>query len=137
MEDLGLSSSLKYLVQEICRNNHMLYSVAMDEIDNLFSPEAKINIYRIFQESLTNIVRHAEASRIDVEIKKHADRVTFLMKDDGKGFDLKKARSRSLAKRGLGLTTMHERALMAGGTLSIWSQKGKGTEITLTIPIHK
>ena len=109
----------------------------MDEIDHLFSPEARINIYRIFQESLTNIVRHAEASRIEVEIKRENDLVTFRLKDDGKGFDLKKARSRSLGKRGLGLTAMHERALMSGGSLNIRSRRGKGTEITLTIPIQE
>ncbi len=137
LEDLGLSSSLRYLVQEICRNNRMLYEVVMDEIDNLFSPEVQINIYRIFQESLTNIVRHAQASRIDVEIKKKADRVTFLLKDNGNGFDLKEARSRSLEKRGLGLTTMQERALMAEGSLSLASQAGQGTEVMLTIPLQR
>ncbi len=137
LEDLGLSSSLKHLVQEICRNNNMLLSVAVDEIDNLFSPEVKINIYRIFQESLTNVVRHAKASRIAVEIKKKEDRVIFRLKDDGQGFDVKKARSRSLEKRGLGLTTMQERALMSGGTLSISSRKGRGTEVILTIPLSR
>ncbi len=137
LEDLGLSSSLKYLVEETCRNNHMLYTVATDEIDHLFSPEARINIYRIFQESLTNIVRHAEASRIEVEIKRENGLVSFRLKDDGKGFDLKRVRSRSLGKRGLGLTAMHERALMSSGSLNIRSRKGKGTEITLTIPIQE
>jgi PAS domain S-box-containing protein len=136
LEDLGLSSSLKYLVQETCRNHHMLHAVALDEIDQLFSPEARINIYRIFQEALTNIVRHADATRIDVEIKKEENRVSFLIKDNGKGFDLKKARPRALGKRGLGLTTMQERALLAGGTLSIRSQKGKGTAIKLTVPLQ-
>ena len=135
LEDLGLSSSLRYLVEEICRNNHILYEMVMDEIDDLFSPEVKINIYRIFQESLTNIVRHAQASRIDVEIRKQADRVTFLLKDNGKGFDLKEARSRKLDQRGLGLTTMKERALMAEGTLSISSQAGQGTKIRFSVPI--
>jgi PAS domain S-box-containing protein len=137
LEDLGLSSSLKYLVQEICRNNNMLYSVAVDEIDNLFSPEVKINIYRIFQESLTNIVRYAQAGRINVEIKKQQDRVTFLLRDNGLGFDVKEARSRNLDKRGLGLTTMHERALIAGGTLNISSHKGQGTDVILTIPLQR
>jgi len=136
LEDLGLSSSLKYLVQEICGNNNMLYSVAVDEIDTLFSPEVKINIYRIFQESLTNIVRHAQAGRINVEIKKQKDRVRFLLRDNGIGFDVKEARSRNLDQRGLGLTTMHERALMAGGTLSISSHKGQGTDVILTIPLQ-
>jgi PAS domain S-box-containing protein len=136
LEDLGLSSSLKYLVQETCRNHHMRHTVALDEIDQLFSPEAQINIYRIFQEALTNIVRHADAARIDVKITKEENRVSFLIKDNGKGFDLKKARSRALGKRGLGLTTMHERALLAGGTLDIWSQKDQGTAIKLTVPLQ-
>ena len=113
----------------------MLYSVAVDEIDNLFSPEVKINIYRIFQESLTNIVRHAQASRIKVKIKKQKDRVTFLLRDDGPGFDVKEARSRNLDKRGLGLTTMHERALMAESCFSISSHKGRGTDVILTTPL--
>jgi signal transduction histidine kinase len=137
LEDLGLASSLKYLVEETCRKNDMLCTMIMDEIDNLFSAETKINIYRIFQESLTNIVRHADASRLIVEIKKQGDRVSFRVKDNGQGFDLKQARSRHLAKRGLGLATMNERALLAGGTLSIRSQKGEGTGLTLTIPIQK
>lgn len=136
LEDLGLSSSLKYLVQETCGNHHMPCSVVVDEIDGLFSPEVKINIYRIFQEVLTNIVRHAQAGRINVEIKKQQDRVTFLIRDNGIGFDVKETRFRNLDKRGLGLTTMHERALMAGGTLSISSHAGQGTDVILTIPLQ-
>ena len=81
LEDLGLSSSLKYLVEEICRNNHMLCTIAADDIDKLFSPEAKINIYRIFQEALTNVVRHAESGHIEMAIIKEKERVTFRLKD--------------------------------------------------------
>jgi PAS domain S-box-containing protein len=136
LEDLGLSSSLKHLVEETCRNHQILCDLTLAEIDHLFSPETKINIYRIFQESLTNMVRHAAADHIAVEIAKQSDRVTFRLKDNGKGFDLKEARSRTLAKRGLGLTTMQERALLAGGRLSLRSRKGRGTAITLTIPIQ-
>ena len=56
LEDLGLSAALGYLVDETCRNHHKESAVVMDEIDNLFTPEIQINIYRIFQESLTNVV---------------------------------------------------------------------------------
>jgi two-component system sensor histidine kinase UhpB len=136
LEDLGLSSSLKYLMEETCRNHQMDYEMTAAEIDNLFSAETKINIYRIFQEFLTNIVRHAEADHLEVKITKQPDRVTFYLRDNGKGFDLQKARSRTLNKRGLGLTTMYERALLAGGHLSLWSRRGQGTAITLTIPIQ-
>ncbi len=69
LEDLGLLSSLKYLIQETCWNNNGLHSLSTAEIDHLFSPETKIKIYRIFQESFTNVVRHAQAGVIAVEIK--------------------------------------------------------------------
>ncbi len=136
VEDLGLSSSLKYLVRDICRNNNMRCQVKMDQIDHLFSAEVKINIYRIFQESLTNIVRHAKAGLIEVQVRRQEDRVTFTLRDNGRGFDLKQVRSRSQGKRGLGLTIMGERALLAGGTVNINSGKGKGTEISITMPIQ-
>jgi PAS domain S-box-containing protein len=137
LEDLGLSSSLGYLVDEICRNHNMQSSVVMDEIDNLFPPETKINIYRIFQESLTNIVKHARASRVEVDVHHVDGKVSFMIHDDGRGFDLSRALSRKSAKRSLGLTAMNERALMAQGSLQIASQKGYGTTITFTIPTDK
>ncbi len=137
LEDLGLSSSLGYLVDEICRNHNIQSSVAMDEIDNLFSPETQINIYRIFQESLTNIVKHARASHVEVDVHHVDGKVSFMIHDDGRGFDLSRALSRKSAKRSLGLTAMNERALMAQGSLQIASEKGRGTTITFTIPTVK
>jgi PAS domain S-box-containing protein len=137
LEDLGLSSALKYLVDDVCSNHHMQSAVMMDEIDQLFSPETQINIYRIFQESLTNVVRYARASRVSVKVKREKDKASFMIRDNGRGFDLKRAMSRKVAGRSLGLTAMNERARMAHGTLEISSQKGKGTTIMFTIPIDK
>jgi len=137
LEDLGLSSSLGYLIDETCRNNNLRCSLAMDDIDQLFSAETRINIYRIFQESLTNIVKHARATQISVGISREGDAVSFTIKDNGRGFDQKKVMAREMAKRGLGLTAMNERALMARGSLSIWSQKDQGTRIRFLIPIDR
>jgi PAS domain S-box-containing protein len=137
LEDLGLSSSLGYLIDETGRNNNLSCSLAMDEIDQLFSAETCINIYRIFQESLTNIVKHARATQISVGISREGDAVSFTIKDNGRGFDQKKVMAREMTKRGLGLTAMNERALMARGSLSIWSQKDRGTRIRLLIPIDR
>lgn len=135
LEDLGLSSSLGYLIDEICRNNRMKSTVTMDEIDYLFSPETQINIYRILQESLTNIVKHAQASHITVAIQRQEGRVSFLIKDNGRGFDEWQAYGRQIHQRSLGLTAMKERALMANGELQVLSQKGKGTRVSFSIPI--
>ncbi len=137
LEDLGLSSSLAHLLDETCRNHSLTCSFSMDQMDNLFSPETVINIYRIFQESLTNIVKHARATQISVAIHQQDDRVTFMIKDDGRGFDPETVMARDLPKRGLGLTAMNERALMARGSLTVWSQKGQGTRITFHIPMDK
>jgi signal transduction histidine kinase len=137
LEDLGLSSSLGYLVADICRNHQIKSDVVMDDIDLLFSPEAQINIYRIFQESLTNVVQHAEASRVTVRVQRKEARVSFKIRDNGRGFDLKQVMNSKVAKQNLGLTAMNERALMARGSLKISSRKGQGTTVTFSIPIDK
>lgn len=134
LEDLGLSSSLGYLVEGICRNHQIKCAVVIDEIDHLFSPETQINIYRIFQESLTNIVKHANASHVSVNVKKEDGSVFFKIQDNGRGFNLKQAMSGKVVKKNLGLTTMNERARMAHGSLQIYSRKGQGTTITFAIP---
>ena len=137
LEDLGLSSSLGYLVKDICRNHNIKSAVVMDEIDLLFSPEAQINIYRIFQESLTNVVKHAEASLVSVKVERKNGHVFFKIRDNGRGFNLKQAMNNKVAKKNLGLTAMNERALMAHGSLKISSRKGRGTTVTFSIPTDK
>jgi len=137
LEDLGLSSSLGYLADETCRNHNIQCTVVMDEIDHLFPPEIQINIYRIFQESLTNVIKHAGASLVSVKVTREAGKVSFMIRDNGQGFNLKQAMSGKVAKRGLGLTAMNERALMAHGSLQISSRRGRGTTITFSIPTDK
>jgi PAS domain S-box-containing protein len=137
LEDLGLSAALGYLVDETCRNHNMQSAVVMDEIDHLFPPEIQINIYRIFQESLTNVVKHARASLVSVDVKRQDGQVSFMIQDNGRGFNLGQAMSGKAATRSLGLTAMNERVLMAHGALQISSRRGRGTTIAFTIPTDK
>ena len=137
LEDLGLSAALGYLVDETCRNHNMQCTVVMDKIDPLFTPEIQINIYRIFQESLTNVVKHARASLVSVNVAREDGKVSFTIRDNGRGFNLKQAMSGKVAKKSLGLTAMNERALMAQGSLQISSRKGRGTTIAFFIPTAK
>ena len=109
----------------------------MDAIDHLFTPEIQINIYRIFQESLTNVVKHARASLVSVNVAREDGKVSFTIRDNGRGFNLKQAMSGKVAKKSLGLTAMNERALMARGSLQISSRKGRGTTIAFFIPTTK
>jgi PAS domain S-box-containing protein len=137
LEDLGLSAALGYLVDETCRTHNLQSAVVMDEIDNLFTPEIQINIYRIFQESLTNVVKHARASLVSVNVAREEGKVSFTIRDNGRGFNVKQAMSGKVAKKSLGLTAMHERALMAQGSLQLSSRKGRGTTIEFSIPTAK
>jgi signal transduction histidine kinase len=134
LEDLGLSAALGYLVDETCRTHNMESAVVMDEIDHLFPPEIQINIYRLFQESLTNVVKHARASLVSVQVSREDGKVSFMIRDNGRGFHVKQVISGKVAKRSLGLTAMNERALMARGSLQISSRKGQGTTIAFSIP---
>jgi two-component system, NarL family, sensor histidine kinase UhpB len=89
------------------------------------TPEQQLVIYRVTQESLSNIAQHADARNVDVELS-FIGRTVLRISDDGRGFS-------SGRSGGLGLSGMRERALLAGGQLSIWSTNGNGTRVELTI----
>ncbi len=89
------------------------------------TPEQQLVIYRVTQESLSNIAQHADARSVEVELS-FIGRTVLRISDDGRGFT-------SPRNGGLGLSGMRERALLAGGQLSVWSGQGKGTRVELTI----
>jgi two-component system sensor histidine kinase UhpB len=89
------------------------------------TPEQQLVIYRITQESLSNIAQHAQARKVEVELS-FIGRTVLRISDDGRGFTASR-------NGGLGLSGMRERALLAGGQLSIWSGEGQGTRVELTI----
>lgn len=134
LQDFGLSAALHWLTNNFGKNYNIKveFKITID-IDHLFSQEAQIGIYRILQEALTNIGKHAQAKNVSVVIKKHDDRISFVLEDDGRGFDVTQAVTKDATERGLGLATMDERARMLGGFLDLSSQ-GKGTRITFSVP---
>jgi signal transduction histidine kinase len=104
----------------------------IDSIDDTFPKEAEINIYRIVQESLNNVIKHSEASEAEITIKKSETEVVITIKDDGRGFDADNIKSNG---GGLGLVGLKERTNMLGGAISINSSVGNGTEIKVILPI--
>ncbi len=138
LEQFGLSTAINDLLEEFGQHFAMRWSpVQTNGIGRLFSPLAQINIFRIFQESLTNIGRHAHASQISVNIEQQEDHVLFSVEDDGLGFDLKEVSDREHKACGIGLAAMQERARLAGGSLDILTHPGAGTKITFRIPTNK
>jgi len=136
LEDLGLSASLRAMVEDFSAHSGIRVSLDMEELDHLFSFESQINIYRIFQESLTNTGKHAEPQQVSLAINIAENEVALIVEDDGKGFETNEVEAKYSIEKGLGLVAIHERARMLGGSFEISSQIGKGTRLTVIIPLE-
>jgi PAS domain S-box-containing protein len=137
LEDLGLPPALNYLISEFNRYYEIEHDFDLEDLDGLFPKEAQIIIFRIFQESLTNIAKHAQARKVRLGIQQFDGAVHFEVEDDGQGFEVARVLSRSSLEKGLGLAALSERAKMLGGTLEINSRKGRGTRVTCAIPVNR
>jgi signal transduction histidine kinase len=134
LEHLGLSAAIQGLVNDHAKRNGIEVTVDTMNIDNLFSREAQRVVYRIFQEAFTNIEKYAQAANVSVVVRENEDHISFRIEDDGKGFDLEKTGARPVTQKGLGLAIMEERVGILGGHFEIWSEEGKGTQISFQIP---
>jgi signal transduction histidine kinase len=134
LQDLGLHAALLNLLDEFAKYSGVKLSTELDDIQTSFSPEKQLIIYRIFQESLNNITKHAEATEVSVALKREPGGVSFRLEDNGKGFDVQKVLASDSKNRGMGLAALEERVQMMGGSLQIWSQLRIGTRISFLIP---
>lgn len=136
LEDLGLTSALRWLVANFPKGKTVKVTSEITEIDHLLPKSHWITVYRVAQEALTNIARHAKAEQVSVAIRRDGNSIAFSIEDNGKGFNLMQ-RDNTDAAKSLGLTTMSERVRAVGGTLDIRSLETKGTRIAFNIPIEK
>ena len=136
LEVLGLSTALKTLIDEfgLTRNLSIVYKP--ENMDKLVFEGDSINFYRIIQEALTNVIRHSRAQRVQLNMGLNNGRLTVTIQDNGIGFKGRKIRKDNTLARGIGLHTMEERAKLLNGSLNIFSKPGKGTTITLEIPVR-
>jgi PAS domain S-box-containing protein len=136
LEILGLSESLRHLLKESSEMVHFTGTAEIDEIDHLCDREVQINIYRIIQEALTNIGKYSQATKVFLRVREKPNLLQVRIEDNGIGFDVKEVVDRKAAPSDyMGLVSMKERARMSGGTLRVWSREGRGTKISVTIPI--
>lgn len=137
LEDLGLTAAIRWLVDNFNRNFEGTIALDMEDVDSLFPEEASIMIYRILQEAITNMGKHADARDASVIVRKVDGAVAFSIEDNGRGFDPPRSFGTDSAKKGLGLAIMEERVRMLMGILTIQSKEGRGTRISFTIPAQK
>lgn len=137
LEDLGLAAAIRWLVDNFNRNFDGTISLKMDDVDPLFSDDDQIMIYRVLQEALTNVGKHADATDVSVIVRKLEGVVTFSIEDNGRGFNPPRTSGTDVAVKGLGLAIMEERVRMLRGTLDVQSREGKGTRIAFNVPTRK
>lgn len=127
--DMGIGASLSWLATEFHNRTRISCRLTLNEDELFLDEEQALALFRIVQESLTNIARHAEAQHVDICLKAFGNRYHLLVSDNGKGFDANELRTKSF-----GLVGIHERALIIGGEANVISAPGRGTTIEIRIP---
>ncbi|MEN3336221.1 MAG: hypothetical protein V7641_5586 [Blastocatellia bacterium] len=136
LDDLGLHTALQRYVEQWSERS----GVAVDWHTNGFTTrrlpsEVETTLYRVVQEALTNVLKHAQASRVSVILRATADNVLVIVEDNGEGFDAEFTRPALDPHYRLGLVGMRERVLLVNGTLNIESAPGHGTTMYVRIPL--
>jgi len=142
IDKIGLTSALENYIQN-CKTINKININCSCEItcEEQIDDEVKIAVFRIIQEALTNIVKHSEATEVEITIKNIMDYLTVMIEDNGKGFDpdtiLQPTEKPSGKIKSLGLYGMMERTELIDGKLIIESEPNQGTTVYLTVPIRK
>jgi len=128
---LGLAAALEWQAQDFQTRTGIPCHIVLSQERLIVDNERSTAIFRIFQESLTNVARHANATRVEARLEMIRNQLFFEVRDNGRGFDREEAKKR----KSLGLVGMQERALLIQGELHIEGIPGAGTTLTLRIPL--
>jgi signal transduction histidine kinase len=132
LDDLGLPSALRWYAGNIQERVGLVIHVEIQGEERQVASPVKIALFRIAQEALTNVVKHAQAKTVQIILTYSAETAKILVRDDGHGFDLNAA---GASKRvSWGLKGMEERASLLGGRLKVYSEPGEGTAVEVSIP---
>lgn len=128
LNDLGLIQSIKELIRSILTVKKMKIRLNITHLDeSTLLPEQKINVYRIIQEQLNNILKHAQAANVIIELNKENEQISLSVRDDGKGFDPR------MRRKGVGISNIISRAELYNGRVDIDSAPGKGCKLEVIL----
>ena len=136
LDDLGLSAALRWYAGRVQEHASISIRVDITGEETDLDDAVKITIFRIIQESLNNVIKHAQASHVNIRLCFEERNVRIHVWDNGVGFDLDQAQQKSTSRPTLGLAGMEERAALLGGNVSIQSRPGYGTQVEALIPYH-
>jgi PAS domain S-box-containing protein len=138
LDDLGLTAALRWYVDRYAQRTGIIAEVLnSSREDGRLPRELETACFRIAQEALTNVARHAQAGSVSVQLERSRERMLLTVMDDGVGFDIDKLRKSASAASALGLRGMEERALAVGGYIKIDSGSGRGTRVRATFPLKR
>ncbi|MEY4950038.1 MAG: hypothetical protein RL698_2249 [Pseudomonadota bacterium] len=137
LDDLGLAAALRWYLGRQSERSGLVTTLDSSGLDRRLPKPVETACFRICQEAVTNVVKHAHASRIAVTIGVESDHAVLTISDDGRGFEVVEARERSRHQPSLGLIGMEERATLLGGSLDVVSRPGGGTEIRVSLPTQE
>ena len=132
LDDLGLVPALRSVLDERARRASIEVHFSAHDVPENLDAEIQTTCFRIIQEAITNIVRHARASRVDVDLRCEKGKLRLLIRDNGTGFDVESAQAQTV---GLGLIGITERAALVCGRARIISSPGKGATIEVVLPV--
>jgi signal transduction histidine kinase len=130
-----LTQAIRTAVSSISSNSQILFASRVEDIDNLFDKDSEIHVYRIVQESISNVIKHSAATEATVVIKNRTNVLSLSIRDNGRGFNVNSASASQPHDLGYGLSGIAERVRLLGGILAIDSRPGEGASLTIEIPI--
>ena len=136
LDRLGLTKALKSLFNKTAENSQLKVTAEIENVDDLFTKEEEMSLYRIVQESLNNVLKHAEAKEVNINISKSENSLFIKIQDDGKGF-VTNGLINKKKKVGFGLFGIAERIKILGGKHTIESDLGSGTSVIIKLNISK
>jgi len=134
IDDLGLVAALEWIAEELEKDRGIRAKVVIINMEREFPPETRIVLFRIAQEALNNIRKHAQASLVTIRVDGGDNHIKMIIADNGQGFNVPGKIDGMVSAGRLGLMGMYERACLLNGSLQIKSAPGKGTEITVILP---
>ena len=137
LEDFGLDPALQVLCEQASNASKLAVRYQSHGNVQRLGDSIETGLYRIAQEALNNIIKHAAASKVDVDLAEHDDVIRLTITDDGMGFDVGEVERRSHPNVGIGLVSMRERALSLGGTFHLDARPDSGTKILVELPVPR
>ncbi len=138
LDDFGLAATLQWYVSRQAQRGGFEVELELAAIEAVRFPSAvELACFRLVQEAITNVVRHAEARRVEVKVRIQDGSLDVVVRDDGLGFDVEAARKRAVAGGSLGLLSMEERISLAGGRFAIESARGEGTTVRARLSLNR